>query len=718
MNRGFIADGSEKPSSSLPQKRPSPNSNVHQLSPKRINAPLHKQIALKDESKIESMIESSRENESNDENTEAQKCIADDKNQMETIRKNSTILSTNSKSMSVNSCLTTKNFMENFNTKWFANDKTGSCQKFNNDSVRLYNKPFKICIISELLSKSSFTQQLVDEMTQMEWHRKQMDLYEFHQTTDLANLPPNAKPALKCFYNMLQNDLLPWMKEITGLPLTRISASCSMYNYGDYLLVHDDLLSDRQIAFVYYLSPWCKEWTEEMGGALELFESNPFTGQPKYPIVQKFPPRNNQFVFFRVCKESFHQVGEVTNLVYPRLSINGWFHGPSSNIDEQENSINSIMSESESIEESDSEWETSNILPTDELDLNEWINPCYLRKRVKQGIQQHIEDKSEASLEMFLIPDFFDLLVSEFRDNTELNWVLEGPANQRKYESLHFTPQSTGPLKDLYTLFTSESMFNLLHEYTELDFYGVKAIRPTCSVQLCRFTQGCYTLLGDSSSFAEDALDVILFFNVRDGVGKITYLSPSQGVNEYNTTVETEATVSSIETSGIDEFSTSPASIKLTSVLSKVSNKNARPDQCKNPSGSSNTSKVVETSEDETNTEELSSISSESQNAIMKNVAAINSACTAKHIKVQAEVHANNDDDNCDIDSTRSGETSEEENFEELAQEDALLTIHPKNNSLNLVYRLRGQTKFVKYISKNSLKPDEYVYILFATYKE
>lgn len=729
-----IADGSEKTSSaSIPQKRPSPNANTHQLSPKRPSALQRKSIGVTNESKIETMIESSFENESSDEKLGAPKYLSDDdqttkekisasssqneksdsNQQLEepSYRTNSNTIkniNTNHKSLPVNPCLTSKKFMEAFNAKWLNSDKSGGCQKFNDDSVELYSKPFKICIISELLGNRAFTEQLVDEMAQMEWHRKQMDLYEFHQTTDLANLPPNAKPALKSFYNMLQNELLPWMKEITGLPLTRISASCSMYNYGDYLLVHDDLLSDRQIAFVYYLSPWCKEWTEQMGGALELFETDSLTNQPKYPIVQKFPPRNDQFVFFRVCKESFHQVGEVTNLVYPRLSINGWFHGPA---DES-----SIVSDSTGEIDSDLNTSMEYQSPTDELDLNEWINSCYLRKQVKQVIQQHIEDKSEASLEMFLISDFFDLLVSEFRDNADLDWVLEGPANQCKYESLHFTPQSTGPLRDLYTLFTSDSMFRLLHEYTELDLHGSQSRNPTCSVKLCRFTQACYTLLGDSASFADDALDIILFFNVHDGAGKITYLSPSQGPNEYNTTAETDATASSMDIS--DDTLTSPTTMKYTSNLLRMP-KNARnhADQCKNASGSGSITKVEDTSEDETNIEDSSLIGGDAQSAIMKNVAAINSACAAKKIEVRAVIHENNDGDSCDLDSTNSEVTSDDENFEEL-QKEALLTISPINNALNVVYRNSGHAKFVKYISKQSLKADEYVYILFATYKE
>lgn len=750
-----IADvGSEKPSTSTPQKRPSPNFDDYELSSKRLNTSQGESFDAKNRSAAENY----RKNDGTDENGAAHhsttdesfpsderttdeslaSCSQNEDNEMsheiaEPVPSNNSNSITKPalsvKSMKINSKLSNKKFIKDFSTEWFACDSRrtslstdyNACKKFNSDTVKLFNKPFKLCVMSEFLDNSSFTQQIVDEMSQMEWHRKQMDLYEFHQTTDLANLPPNAKPALQRFYNMLLNDMLPWMKQITGLPLARISASCSMYNYGDYLLVHDDLLSDRQIAFVYYLSPWCENWNEQMGGALELFESNPLTEQPKYPIVQKFVPRNNQFVFFRVCKRSFHQVGEVTNLVYPRLTINGWFHGPSSN--------KSIMDSVDVIEEIDSDIEVINAdqyqqATADDLDLNEWINSSYLRTRAKHSIQQHIEDKSEASLEMFLISEFFDLLVTEFK-SPGLNWVLEGPANQRKYESLHFSPQSTGPLKDLYTLFTSESMFELLQQYTELDLYGFNAETPTCSVQLCRFTQGCYTLLGDSSTFADSALDVILFFNARDGVGKVTYLSP-QCANQYNTTADTDATSSSMNASGVGEsdISTASTTTKNASNLAKISKhiKQKLPaDQAKNAGGSSNTSKDIELVEENVSVDDLSS-SNDFQvsklNTIMKNVEAINSsACGTKEV-VRAEVHGSNETDNYEVESVNSEIDSAEEDYDELTQEDALLTIHPKNNSLNLVYRLSGQAKFVKYISKNSLKPDEYVYVLFASYKE
>lgn len=719
----------------------------------------------------------------------------------------------NIEKMCINPKLSDRNFMIEFEVAWLpqpnlsltdssinvaaADDDTktrksqqqqqqqNNCTKLHSDSVKLYKKPFRICVISEFLENGSFTRQLVNEMCHMEWQRKQMDLYEFHQTTDLANLAATtAKPALKQFYSLLTNKMLPWMREITGLSLTRVSASCSMYNYGDYLLVHDDLLSDRQIAFVFYLSPWYSEWTEQMGGALELFETDRRTGQPKYPIVEKFPPRNNQFVFFHVCKESFHQVGEVTNSVYPRLTINGWFHGTEPNhtrlldisnpiaelIDfdcgDTSMKVNiGVRKTALSAAAADEEYHAA---AQDDLDLNDWISSYYLKKRVKQGIQQQIEVSSETALEKFLIAEFFDTLSTEFK-SPDLNWILEGPANQRKYERLHFARNSTGPLKDLYTLFTSASMFELLQEYTELDLSGLNADHPTCSVQLCRFTQGCYTLLGDSTTFADSALDVILFFNARDGVGKVTYLSPSAGgiSTEYNTTAETDITTATTNTTANNTFTSSYAmdqssiavsdissSSSITVVKQNASNKKQQnKNKQKNASHSANSStspQRMDTSDDDDDDEDDDSLD-EIQATSTKPTKSSNQSTgknNACKVTVRADVHehkSQSDSENDDIDSSMNEgggggngggssssnvhrNVSDNENSdddedddaenEELAQEDALLTIHPKNNSLNLVYRLSGQTKFVKYISKNSLKSDEYIYILFASYKE
>lgn len=685
----------DKPSTSKTQKRPSPHANDYPQSVKRKsedpttpNTSIQSQSTSTTETKHQNTSNSSGHTNSSATPTNSPTDTNSANNSTATSGPANAVRSTGT--IQPNEALLDEIFMLELKLEWNATPRPSTArykQKFQflDDSVKLNVEPFTLCTIRNFLSDANCVRAMEREMCSMEWHRKQMDLYEFHQTTDLANLSLYTQPIIKQFYNMLNKQMLPWMRKITGLPLTRISASCSMYNRGDYLLVHDDLLSDRQIAFVYYLSPWLEEWRPDLGGALELFECDPITQQPKYPIVEKIPPRNNQFVFFRVCRKSFHQVGEVTGAVYPRLTINGWFHGD-------------VMGECSSILRSDAAFlgrAAPYVDPSyDEVDLTEWINGAYLTKSTKTCIQRHIEERSEASLEAFLIREFYDLLVTEFIGNDELRWELEGPANQRKFETLRLDGNITSPPKDLVNLFRSPTMFTLLHEYTELDFDGDNVKAPTCSIQICRFTQGCYTLLGDSSSFTENALDVILFFNATNEVGKITYLSPNECADDSD--AETEHTGSLLDFAIADATgSDSPfVSIQLPQRKKRVGR---RPGRTLFDPEAANNEKSKPPSADE------------SKKSTKRN---------NDHNNQSDDSNASENDSDSEYLSCEAEEEEQSSGADELTQEDALLTIHPKNNSLNLVYRTRGQAKFVKYISKSSLQPDEYVYVLFATYKE
>lgn len=768
----------DRPSTSLAQKRPSPitndclrpskRHNSSQKGPLATNSPNTTKTQNKDESDGNILTNDKstiKTNQSNDISIETNESNCDDEeddvynddDNAKAGQSSRAIASSKwySKPMPLsckklpikpNLSYLSEDFMAKLKFEWTNAETNGNERSMDiNDNVKLYNKPFKICLVQEFLQNKTQIQRMVYEMCQMEWQRKQMDLYEFHQTTDLANISAFSKPNLKKFYNMMSNDMLPWMRNITGLKqLTHISASCSMYNYSDYLLPHDDVHEDRRIAFIYYLSPWFDgPWTDKMGGALELFECDENTNQPKYPIVEKCPPRNDQFVFFRVCKQSFHQVGEVTNLVYPRLTINGWFHGPSSASSDNQDDIGITYNE----EGNNLNVNNIEMLPplTDEINLSEWIDPIYLNHRTKVSINQEIEDESQLSLESFLIQDFFDLLLSEFRENTELIWTLEGPANQQKYETLHFTAHSTGPPKDLYTLFASKSMFGLLHEYTELDFDGLHAKTPTCSVKICRFTQGCYTLLGSSSLYNDPALDVILFFGAKEGVGKITYLCPSEDPNDYNTTADTDATVnssmnvsesyinsslgnSSAMSVGLSSQSTTHVDWKRPMNQTELKLKKSLTPTMASTLAAASTSKLMvrESSSDMSLDETTNSHDPQDAevNAIMHSSTTDKDSNSSKNETSVPNHSMDNDseEENERSDSSSSNEvlalSDDDDEYDELAQEESFVTIHPQNNSLNLVYRLAGQTKFIKYISKNALRPDEYIYILMATYKD
>uniref|UniRef100_T1GLH5 Fe2OG dioxygenase domain-containing protein n=1 Tax=Megaselia scalaris TaxID=36166 RepID=T1GLH5_MEGSC len=233
------------------------------------------------------------------------------------------------------------------------------------------------------------------------WDRKQMDLFEFFQSTDISNL--KHCPSIYKFYEFLSTKAKPLVEKLTNMKFSNLTATCSMYTRGDYLLVHDDLLSNRRIAFVYYISPWesAKEWSEEMGGALEIFETDD-NDLPQFPVVRKITPKDNQFVFFKVGRKSFHQVGEVTCTDYPRITINGWFYGDD---DHPENPLDKLTSD----------FSISIKKPIKNCSL-EIVNKNFLSASAKQEIQSQIEDNSEIKLGNFFSEEFIRKVFKELRE--------------------------------------------------------------------------------------------------------------------------------------------------------------------------------------------------------------------------------------------------------------------------------------------------------------
>lgn len=404
--------------------------------------------------------------------------------------------------------LTGSKFIAKFPECWNKNKTMDS------PAVKLLNEPFQVGTVKELISDKMLINGLVEEMQQLTWNRKQMDLYELYQTTDLANIQSNY---LSKFYEFLNTSVLHWMQQLTNLKFKKVSVSCSMYNCGDYLLTHDDLLSDRLIAFVYYTSPWegKQSWTDDMGGALELF-STTTQDQPIFTDAHKINPANNQFVFFKVEKKSYHQVQEVLTKDYPRLTINGWFHGFSDNKDYNLDAIKVKNPNLPMFKSPNSQ----------SVKLKDFVRKVYLKNSVKLSIQKQVEESSEAALEGFFVADFHQKLSEELVSGG-LKWLRKGPTNQQNYEILRTEKLKESPaIKSLLELISAPEMFKLLFEYTELDFYGKDAGKPKYSVEIQRWNGGCYTLLGDPSTFNNSTLDLILYFNDNENIGVTTYLTP------------------------------------------------------------------------------------------------------------------------------------------------------------------------------------------------
>lgn len=391
--------------------------------------------------------------------------------------------------------------------------QNGDCMEL--ERIKLFDDPFQLGKISGLLAEEQLIPSLVEEMVEeVTWTRRQTDFLELNQSCDLISI---SSPRLMRFYEFLNTDMIEWMRKLTGIELSHVSANCSMYNHGDHLLVHDDCIADRKIAFVFYLSPWegHTTWTKEMGGALELFELDDGEKEPKFPVVERIPPENNQMVFFKVCDKSFHQVGEVLSMDYPRLTINGWFHGPGNEFEAQvkENPLMGQLRRPNA----------------QEFNLPEWINETYLKESNMGKIQEEIENESQISLREFLIPEFASLIVQELT-NQQLKWERSYSACERNYESLKWEGTS-GPLKDLRNLFESPAFFRLLYQYTSLDFSGEHAKQPKCFVELQRWTNECYTMLVNESkeNYVGNVLDLILYLNGQKGeatgVGTFVYVN-------------------------------------------------------------------------------------------------------------------------------------------------------------------------------------------------
>ncbi|XP_013110408.1 prolyl 3-hydroxylase sudestada1 isoform X1 [Stomoxys calcitrans] len=447
--------------------------------------------------------------------------------------------------LSLNQCYTSEDYATKLQKQWFSDQSED--YKDSDTNVEVYNDPFQICLLPGLLKNKESCKLLMEEMVKkVHWSRKQMDLYEFYQSTDLSNM-------IECkflanFLQMLRRSVRPWLERVTNLKLDYVSASCSMYTCGDYLLVHDDLLKDRQVAFIYYLSPWegNEEWQDEHGGCLEIFSSDEKC-LPRFPVQRKISPKNNQFAFFKVGSKSFHQVGEVTTFDYPRLTINGWFHGASN-----EDLIADALRPFSKLKFKPP------IAVSAECSVNRLLNEVYLKPTTKRSIQKRIEDNSEICLYEFFRREIFEEALKQLLTDDKLLWSRKGPANAQNFEILDLKTTSK-TLAQIIELFSNTEMFSLLRDYTDLDLSGDNATNPMFTLEIQRWSHGDYTVLGDGAICDDNTLDLIYYLNAAEGAAVITYLSPDTdgaAANAYPTqksAADDQSDTDSLEGEGFDD---------------------------------------------------------------------------------------------------------------------------------------------------------------------
>ncbi len=179
-----------------------------------------------------------------------------------------------------------------------------------------YSTPFSHYILSQFLSQQNF-KLLKKCVLKQKFKRFDSDLFSFLQS---KNLLISKNKSITYFCNFLKSlEFLQMLQSLTNKKLNGVvDVSAFMYKKGDYLLPHDDLVTEkdkkRKLAYIFYLSSLRKS----DGGALDLYK--------KGKIVKSFIPKENNLIIFSVSRHSFHQVREVIKNK-KRISLAGWFYG-------------------------------------------------------------------------------------------------------------------------------------------------------------------------------------------------------------------------------------------------------------------------------------------------------------------------------------------------------------------------------------------------------
>jgi len=360
-------------------------------------------------------------------------------------------------------------FQEEFKKHWHSQGD------FKSANLEIISKPFKVCKISNFL-RDEILENLKSELERHDYIRKVLDLYQFEKTEDLHHFTDKY---IQMLNRSFWKDLISWMSRNTNIELNgKVLMSSARYRNTDRLLCHDDNMIDRRIAYILYLTD---DWSEEDGGALDLFDTDE-EGSPR-KVVKSLIPEYNSLVFFEVVENSYHQVAEVLAHDKCRWSINGWFHGP----------LKKDFRKSPRHEPAKTFLEPSST----KVNLHSWVSNDYLEPSIMDQIQEDVEISSYTFLKSFLKESVYQQIANDLTSQ-DISWRMIGPPDIRHYE---IADEQTLPklLRDFCDLFKSISFFQLLKKYTGLDLVPEKTKRPKMTLELQRWSSGCYTLLYDKS---------------------------------------------------------------------------------------------------------------------------------------------------------------------------------------------------------------------------
>jgi len=251
-------------------------------------------------------------------------------------------------------------------------------------SYRNVDLPFPAVPMDELFDDAKLRAVREEVISNLEADLKNCDLYEKLQSLDIRNLVQSedaetSKKALEMphlvnIYKEISSDSFKsHIARVTGLELSDLAgetdATVHLYGEGHHLLIHDDDIGSRKVAFIIYLTDPEDQWTEEDGGSLELYPIQ--DGQPTHdPVIRLLPTWNRMSIFEVQPNTSWHAVQEIRSSYKLRLSIQGWYHAKERDTTRNELSMKDIIAMREKMFRN-----VADNLPTDEADTDEDEEP-------------------------------------------------------------------------------------------------------------------------------------------------------------------------------------------------------------------------------------------------------------------------------------------------------------------------------------------------------
>lgn len=330
-----------------------------------------------------------------------------------------------------------------------------------------FSQPFRWGTIKNLISDDLLRNVRKEIMAEIEFTKKETDIYKVFQSGDLANLsamPADLLARLPSVYKLrsaiYSETFRSFMSDITGcgkLSGIKTDLSIQLYTKGCHLLTHDDVIGSRRVSFILYMPDPDTHWKPHYGGALQLFDSL-VPNVPQSDVHSKLVPGFNQIAFFTVQPGlSFHAVEEV-KVDRQRLSLQGWFHIPQEGEDgfipgeQEQTERKSTLQQLESKELREYDFpklkfaQIPNAISAKNADylvfsdadreyLSKYINPYLLTVESTTRLAKIFNEESVVDILSFLNEEYESLLKTQMK-NLEINEFPPMPQSQSQVQSL------------------------------------------------------------------------------------------------------------------------------------------------------------------------------------------------------------------------------------------------------------------------------------------